>query len=415
VTESGSGSNSDGAEGAHTSALPTRALLALIAFGYAIESLGATRELVNPLRDWFRHHSSVPSARLGIAGMASFAVVPLLAWASDRAALRGVRRRTWLLAVSLALAAFWFLFDPDSSVGVSTVIGLGVFLLLGNLLRAILGGLAVDTGQHYAATSAVSGARELGVRTAMLVVAIVGSSDGHPAVVSTTRAIAIGFGLLAIACGLIPEWPSAYMEDSAGERPSRARGFWAGVLFLAWLGALDQLAAAVANLRVSGLPAESFVVAPGWLGPLVSSLLAIGYICLGRRLPASRLPPFALAIGGGIATLAVASFALPPIVTLTSLQMLGSLAWLPVVDFAVRFVSPRASAFGFWCLLTLPHLLTSGIAVPVLLMPWARAPSAVPVLTIACVTSMFVGVAAWRLSRGTIATLAVRGLRSDSE
>jgi hypothetical protein len=413
VAGSGSDSKSAGAEGARSSALRTTRLLAVIAFGYAIGSLGATRDLVNPFRDWARHHSNVPAARLGIASTASLVLVPLLAWMSDRLALRGVRRRTWLLFLSLALAAFWLLFDPESSVGVSTVAGLGAFLLLGNVLHAILGGLAVDTGQRYTATSAVSGARELGIRAAMLAAAIVGSSDTQPPVVSTSRALAMGFGLLAIACGLVREWPSAHKE-SPREGTFRSRGFWAGVLFLAWLGGLDQVARALVKLRVSSLVADGFVAAPGWLGPLVSLLLAIVYIRFGRRLPARRLPLFALAVGGGTIALAVASFVLPPAISWTVGQVLGSLAWLPVVDFAMRFVSPRASAFGFWCLLTLPRLVTSAVAVPLLLMPWARAPSAVRVLTIACVASLIVGVAAWRLSLGTIAKLAVRGPRSDS-
>jgi hypothetical protein len=311
VAGSGSDSKSAGAEGARSSALRTPRLLAVIAFGYAIGSLGATRDLVNPFRDWARHHSNVPVARLGIASTASLVLVPLLAWMSDRLALRGVRRRTWLLFLSLALAAFWFLFDPESSVGVSTVAGLGTLLLLGNVLHAILGGLAVDTGQRYTATSAVSGARELGIRAAMLAAAIVGSSDTQPPVVSTTRALAMGCGLLAIACGLVREWPSAHKE-SPGEGTFRSRGFWAGVLFLVWLGGLDQVARALVKLRVSSLVADSFVAAPGWLGPLVSLLLAIVYIRFGRRLPARRLPLFALAVGGGTIALAVASFVLPP-------------------------------------------------------------------------------------------------------
>jgi hypothetical protein len=178
----------------------------------------------------------------------------------------------------------------------------------------------------------------------------------------------------------------------------RSRGFWGGVLFLAWLGSLEHTSSALARIRANAEP-DPAAGAPGWLVPSLSLLCACAYLLLARRLRPARLPTWCLAIGAAATALGVASPILPLSLVETIEFVLIGLAWISVINFGMHFIRPDAAALGFYCLLAIPKFATSPVEAFSLMLA-TRSPPARPLLQLATVGLFVVGAAAWALSRG---------------
>lgn len=383
-----------------------RWLLGLVALCYGIATLGSRDVLTNPMREWHRAHAGSSFANLGLAGAVQFPLVFALIWLVDRTPLGGTRRRVWIIINALALAIFWFLFNPEGNGAVSSVVGLGAFLFLGNVLFAVAGGLAVDTGRGDAGTGPASAARHLGTSAAMLLAVFVRPLLQDRAALATSRLLAGAFLFLAIAVGLVRA-ESAATRASLSPSPStfRSRGFWGCVLFLVWFGALEATSAAILHIHASGGPNPA-AVQPPWLVPSLSLLCASAYLVLGRRLNAARLPTLCLGIGAVTTTLAVASRLLPLAVAETVRGVLVGFVWIPIIDLGMRFIRRDRAALGLWCLLAIPRLLTSPMA-GLSIMFATRSPPATSMLEFVTVGLVVIGAGAWRLSQGAGLTRSI--------
>jgi hypothetical protein len=376
-----------------------RRLLGVAAIAWGMGALGSPNGLVDAQSEWIRGHLGGISAAFALASLAQIVVVPFLALLSDKTRLSGGRRRAWIVLTALGLAAFWFLFDPRASGGVSSAFGLAAAALLLRLLSAVAGGLAVDVGLRNGVTGAASGAYGLAFGGATLLTSL-GRILLRGDATASSRVLAIAFACVAAAVLVFGREEPATLASPPPDAPTfRSRGFWAGVLSLMWLNLLQEISRL--SLQHRGLDPHA-VLLVDWIVPAVLCLYAGLYGARSGRLDPGRLPAAIFALGVAATALLAASPVLSPAVQDAGITVLVGLAWLPVLDLAMRSLRPGAAAFGFFWLVTIPRFVTKAVATP-LLMTDMRAPVTTSSLLFAAAGAVVVGAVAWRLSRGAVA------------
>jgi hypothetical protein len=380
---------------ASTGETRTWRLLVLVGLANAVAVLSSPEALIKPLGEWVRHHDGFSARSLALPALAQFFLVPVVAVLSDRVRLAGGLRRGWMFLSALAAAACWWKFDPAGTGGISTPAGTVALQFLAQAVMVVAGGLMVDVALPTARTGAAAAINRVGVYGALMAAHLLRPLLEGRGTQPTTRLIAGAFALLAVAAAVLgnegPASPRSY------DTKLRSRGFWGCMLLLLWIEGLARVSTFVIEARGATGPA-----APAGLVPALALLVACVYFALARSMTPGRLPALAFALGV-VSTLAtVGSAVLPFPMAHVATPLLAGAAWLPTVDFGMRFVRREAAAFGLWCLFVFPRFASTALAVP-LLISVATPPVSVPALAGFSLGLLVVGALGWRLSRRAVA------------
>ena len=354
---------------------------AVVTAGLLVTGLGWPALLARlPLGFYLKNHLALTPQELAAfwaVGTLAWYIKPLAGLLCDSVPLFGSRRRSYLVAGSLAATALWAtlgLVPRTYGALLAVVVALNIALVI---ISAAAGGFLVEEGQRRAATGRLSGLRMAVEGTVALVGGplggwLAGRALGWTAAVGA--AIVFPLAPLALRCAREPpparavlpwraRWAAAWRPAAAALR-SRALWLVLGFVFIAYLPPGFQTALFFRQQDALKMDARTMGILQllGGGGALLGAAI-YAWLCRRFTLRSLLLAGIALNVASTAIYVRYDSLAAAQAITLVA-AVAGTLALLPYYDLAARAIPPGSESFGYSLVLSAQNVAALAVSEP---------------------------------------------------
>ena len=367
---------------------PIPRLLVVLAAASATLLMARPGSLADPIRDQVLADSNLEMSRkslwIAAAAFPGF-LAPFLAALSDIVRLGSTRRRPWLLLATAAAIPLWLILaSVPEKLGVLLAVQLPLALVV-VVFHVAERGLAVDVGQHYGVTGAISSVHILVAQAgSILLMAVVPAFRERHLIWTALFAavILLAFGYFAARALRFEPQPFRTISSplAAFRTMLSSRTFWiSGLLIFLVSGAFRGLNVHLRNM-VSFRGDSSGELIPGWSSTAVVVLGAIAYFWLCQRSALRGLLLAAVGMAASAAALTLMADSVSLAVVAEGQEALMGLALLPLMDLALRAAPSGLEALGFTLLYNVPVAVGTVLVIPLVALAERRPETQVLVL-----------------------------------